>query len=78
VEGEGEEATYEEAWYLAGAVVGLQALSTLCFNHNMYLAIHIGMKMKASTCSLIFRKVVELILLKNIHPNFKYCVLNRL
>jgi hypothetical protein len=61
VDGEGEVATYEEAWYLAGAVVGLQALSTLCFNHNMYLAIHIGMKMKASTCSLIFRKVIRII-----------------
>lgn len=58
MEGQGDAVTYEEAWYYAGAVVGLQAISTLCFNHNMYLAIHIGMKMKASTCSLIFRKVL--------------------
>jgi len=57
VDGDEDKATYEEAWYLAGAVVGLQALNTLGYNHQMYLARNIGMKMKAATCSLIFRKV---------------------
>lgn len=57
MDGDEDKATYEEAWYLAGAVVGLQALNTLGYNHQMYLARNIGMKMKAATCSLIFRKV---------------------
>jgi len=61
IDGDSDEVSYEEALYLAGAVVGLQALSTLCFNHSVYYAFHIGMKMKAATCSLIFRKVFFLL-----------------
>ncbi|CAB3365433.1 Hypothetical predicted protein [Cloeon dipterum] len=54
------EVTYEQAWYLAGIIVLLQTLSVFLFNHHLFIAVQNGTRMKASTCTLIFRKALRL------------------
>lgn len=51
--------TYETAmWYGAGLCVA-SVLNMLCFNHLIYRAYHVGLKIRVAVCSLVYRKVGE-------------------
>ncbi|PNF20422.1 Multidrug resistance-associated protein 4 [Cryptotermes secundus] len=50
----------EDAYLFAGAIVLLTMLSMLMFNHFTVGAFHIGMRVRAACCSLIYRKSLRL------------------
>ncbi|XP_065333029.1 ATP-binding cassette sub-family C member 4-like [Cloeon dipterum] len=57
---EGSTVTYEEAWFLAAAIVFLQAANAILVNQYSHKAWHTGLKMKVAACSLMFRKALRL------------------
>ncbi|XP_018561045.1 multidrug resistance-associated protein 4 [Anoplophora glabripennis] len=52
--------TKTEAFWYAGAVVALNALSALLINQYIMRAFHYGMKVRAACCALIYRKALRL------------------
>lgn len=46
-----------EAWLLASGMLGVTACTVFLINHYAINCFHNGMKMKVSSCALIFRKV---------------------
>lgn len=54
------ETTKEDAYLFAGAIVLLTMLSMLLFNHFTVGAFHIGMRVRAACCSLVYRKSLRL------------------
>lgn len=46
-----------DAFYYAGAVVGINAMSAMLINQFIMNAFHYGMKVRAACCALIYRKV---------------------
>jgi ABC-type multidrug transport system fused ATPase/permease subunit len=50
----------EDAYVFAGGIVLLTMLSMLAFNHFTVGAFHIGMRVRAACCSLIYRKSLRL------------------
>ncbi|KAK7794349.1 hypothetical protein R5R35_011282 [Gryllus longicercus] len=57
---EDDELRLRRALYYAGGMVAVVAVQTLCFNHYLLGAYHMGMRVRASTCSLIYRKALRL------------------
>jgi len=55
---DGDEVTYNQAWFYAAAIVVLQAGNAILVNQYSHKAFHTGMKLKVAACSLMFRKVI--------------------
>jgi ABC-type multidrug transport system fused ATPase/permease subunit len=56
----GSETRKEHAYFFAGGIVFLTMLSMLMFNHFTVEAFHIGMRVRAACCSLVYRKSLRL------------------
>jgi ABC-type multidrug transport system fused ATPase/permease subunit len=56
----GSELRKEDAYLFAGGIVVLTMFSMLMFNHFTVGAFHIGMRVRAACCSLIYRKSLRL------------------
>lgn len=56
----GSTTTKEDAYLFAGGLILLTLLSMLMFNHFTVDAFHIGMRVRAACCSLIYRKSLRL------------------
>lgn len=56
----GSTATREQAYWYAGAVVGLSMLSVFIQHHTNLRQCQLGMRLRVACCSLLYRKVCGL------------------
>lgn len=54
---EDAEVKYEEAFWYAIEIIAITAAGVLIMGQVLYLGYHLGMKIRISVCSLVYRKV---------------------
>lgn len=57
----GSEETYESALLYASGICIATAISVITINQTIFSAFHIGAKVRVAACSVVYRKVCELL-----------------
>ena len=55
------ETTYDDALMYAWAIVTTMVVSILTINQTLFESFHVGGKVRAAVCSLVYRKVILII-----------------